>query len=87
MLLRISKFLGYLIYVHNRSEDTFAKNTSGTSIYYNQNRKQGCTKLVTVLKEHYEPKTRNIAWRFYFHHCDQAAHETVAECTALYNTE
>ena len=47
-----------------------------------QPKQKTMAELMTVLKEHYEPKTLIIARRFYFHRHDQAAHETVAEYIA-----
>ena len=44
-----------------------------------QPKQKTMAELRMVLKEHNEPKTLIIARRFYFHHSDQAAHETVAE--------
>ena len=40
--------------------------------------KEKIMELVAVLKQHYEPKRLIIARRFYFHHCYQAAQETIA---------
>ena len=47
-----------------------------------QPKQKTMAELTTFHKEHYKPKTLIIARRFYFHHCDQVAHETVAEYIA-----
>ena len=53
-----------------------------TLVAPSQPKEKTMEELVAVLKQHYEPKRLIIARWFYFHHCDQAAQETIAEYIA-----